>query len=44
VIFTEELRLRAMDWPDWCMLTLAKKRNLVATRAVIEARIRAAKQ
>jgi len=44
VIFTADLELRALDWPDWCRLTHAKKRNLVATRAVIAARIRAARQ
>jgi hypothetical protein len=44
VIFTDELELRAMDWPDWCMLSHAKKKNLVMTRAVIQARIRAARQ
>jgi hypothetical protein len=44
VIFTDELRLRALDWPEWCLLTHAKKKNLVATRAVIAARIRAARQ
>lgn len=41
VIFTDDLRLRQLDWPDWCMLTHAKKTNLVATRAVILTRIRA---
>jgi hypothetical protein len=25
VIFTDELTLRALDWPDWCLLTHAKK-------------------
>ena len=35
VIFTDELTLRTFDWPDWCLLTHTKKRNLVATRAVI---------
>jgi hypothetical protein len=44
VIFTEELELRALDWPDWCLLTHVKKRNLVATRVVTQARIRAARQ
>ena len=44
VIFTADLELRAMDWPDWWLLTHAKKRNLVATRAVIQPRIRAARQ
>jgi hypothetical protein len=43
VIF-DELELRAMDWPDWCLLKHVKKRNLVATRAVMLARIRAARQ
>jgi hypothetical protein len=28
VIFTEDLALRPMDWPDWCMLTQAKERKL----------------
>jgi hypothetical protein len=44
VIFTDEMTLRAMDWPDWCMLTHAQKRRLVGTRAVIQGRIRAARQ
>jgi hypothetical protein len=44
VIFTDELELRVMDWPDWCLLTHAKKKNLVMTRAVILTRIRAARQ
>jgi hypothetical protein len=44
VIFTDELKLRAMDWPAWCLLTHAKKKNSVMTRAVIQARIRAARQ
>jgi hypothetical protein len=44
VIFTDEMTLRRMDWPDWCLLTHAQKRRLVATRAVIQARIRAARQ
>ena len=44
VIFTDELTLRALDWPDWCLLTHAKKRKLVLTRAVIQARNRAARQ
>jgi hypothetical protein len=44
VIFTDELSLRALDWPDWGMLTQAKKKNLVMTRAIILARIRAARQ
>ena len=44
VIFTDELTLRQMDWPDWCLLTYTKKKNLVATRAVALARIRAARQ
>jgi len=44
VIFTDDLTLRAMDWPDWCVLTHAQKRRLVGTRAVIQARIRAARQ
>ena len=29
VIFTNKLTLRQLDWPDWSMLTHAKKRNLV---------------
>jgi hypothetical protein len=44
VIFTDDMELRLLDWPDWCMLTHAQKRRLVGTRAVIQARIRAAKQ
>jgi hypothetical protein len=44
VIFTDELTLRQFDWPDWCMLTHAKKRKLVLTQAVIQARNRAARQ
>ena len=44
VIFTDDLTLRAMDWPDWCILTHTQKRRLVGTRAVIQARIRAARQ
>jgi hypothetical protein len=27
VIFTDELTLRLLDWPDWCMLTHAKKKE-----------------
>jgi hypothetical protein len=42
--FTDELTLRPLDWLDWCMLTHAKKKNLVMTRAVILARIKAARQ
>jgi len=44
VVFTDEMTPRAMDWPDWCLLTHAKKRNLVVTRAVILTRIRATQQ
>jgi hypothetical protein len=44
VTFTDEMTLRPLDWPDWCMLTHAKKRKLVLTRAVIQVRIRAARQ
>lgn len=44
VIFTDELTLRLLDWPDWCMLTHTKKKNLVMTRAVILTRILAARQ
>jgi hypothetical protein len=44
VILTDDLTLRGMDWPDWCMLTHAKKRNLVATRAGVLTRIRASRQ
>ena len=43
-IFTDKLEVRLLDWPDWRLLTHAKKKDLVATRAVILARIRAAKQ
>jgi len=27
VAFTDELKLRAMDWPAWCLLTHAKKKE-----------------
>jgi len=42
-IFTDKLELRLLDWSEWRLLTHAKKKDLVATRAVILARIRAAK-
>lgn len=44
VVFTDELKLRQLDWPDRCLLTHAKKKNLAMTRAIILARIRAARQ
>ena len=44
LIFTDDLRLRLLDYPDWYLLTHAKKRNLVATRAFVLARMRAARQ
>jgi hypothetical protein len=44
VIFTDDMALRALDWPDWCMLSHVRKKNLVATRVVILSRIRAARQ
>jgi hypothetical protein len=44
VIFTDELELRAMDRPDWCLLAHAKQRKLVSTKAVVLARIGPARQ
>jgi hypothetical protein len=44
VIFTDKLTLRRLDWPDWCQLSHTKKRALVFTRKVVQARVRAAKQ
>lgn len=44
VTFTEEMTLRLLEWPDWCLLTHAQKRRLVGTRHFIQARIRAGKQ
>jgi hypothetical protein len=44
MIFTDESEVRPLGWPDWRLLTHAKKKDLVATRAIILARIRAPRQ
>lgn len=44
MIFTDNLTLRQLDWPDWCQLSHTQKRSLVFTRKVVQARVRAARQ
>jgi hypothetical protein len=41
---TDEMTLRLLDWPDWCLLMHAQKRQLLGTQYFIQTQMRAARQ
>jgi hypothetical protein len=43
-IFTDELKLRSLEYPDWRSLSRMTKESLVFTQKLVQARLRAARQ